>query len=315
MKNMDEERTAAMQKQISKLDRRGIGAYLTLTFGLTYLIEGLLIASGFRLDGLPPLYGQLVIAAVMWIPALATVITITLVTREGFAITNLRIGSPRPYLASALIIPACFFIIYGLTWLLGLGEPDWQLIEFRTLMQAAGADISAMPPPHVLLPTVFLASLVVGPTINGLFGFGEEFGWRGYLLPKLMPLGKPRAYILLGIIWGMWHAPLIVVGFNYASYHILGVIWMAGLATTLGIYINELTLRHRSSILAGWIHGVFNGQAYGIWRLLFPNAHPLLGGVTGLIGILVWLWLGLWEIMQGRGQARQSSPDKLKRVT
>jgi membrane protease YdiL (CAAX protease family) len=35
----------------------------------------------------------------------------------------------------------------------------------------------------------------------GLFGFGEEFGWRGYLLPKLMPLGRWKAYVLVGIIW------------------------------------------------------------------------------------------------------------------
>jgi len=47
-------------------------------------------------------------------------------------------------------------------------------------------------------------------------------------------------------------------------------------------------------VLAGWMHGVLNSQGYGIWGLLFHNVNPLLGGATGLIGIIVWLALGIW---------------------
>jgi len=289
------------------IDRKGLLSYLAITFGITYTIEGALILAGFRVEGIPPLYGQYVIAGVMWVPALATVLTIRFITREGFGITNLRLGPLKPYLVSALVVPAGFAVIYGLTWLLGLGQPDWNLEDFRALMASVGANMSDMPSPAFILPAVFLSSLIMGPTINGVFGFGEEFGWRGYLLPKLMPLGKPRAYLLVGVIWGLWHAPLILVGFNYPGSPLLGVVWMAGLTTALSFYMNELTLRHRSSILAGWIHGAFNGQAYGIWRaLLFPKVNPLLGGVTGLLGIGVWLIIGLWEVWRGRKGAEVS---------
>ena len=283
------------------IDRKGITAYLAITFVLTYAIEGALILSGFRVTDLPPVYGQLVIAAVMWVPALATVLTVTLITREGFQITSLRFGSWRPYLETALVIPAIFTVIYGLTWLFGLAGPDWQLIRFRALMESAGADTSEMPPPALFLPILFLATLTVTPFINGIFGFGEELGWRGYLLPKLMPLGKARAYLLVGLIWGLWHAPVVLVGFNYPGYPILGVLWMSAMTTALGIYINEMTLRYRSSILAGWIHGVFNSQGYGIWRVLFPDANPLLGGLTGIIGIVVLLIVGLWVMRRPAG--------------
>jgi hypothetical protein len=75
---------------------------------------------------------------------------------------------------------------------------------------------------------------------------------------------------------------------------------MMVMTTTIGIYINELTLQNRSSILAGWIHGAFNGQAYGIWRILFPNVNPLIGGFTGIIGSTVWLILGLWKVYRSR---------------
>ena len=58
-----------------------------------------------------------------WEAALATVLTIKFVTREGFAITNFRLGSWRPYVKVALVVPATFALIYGITWLLGLGHP------------------------------------------------------------------------------------------------------------------------------------------------------------------------------------------------
>ncbi len=282
------------------IDRKGIVSFLVITFGITYAIEGALILAGFRLTRIPPLYGQYIIAGVMWVPAAAALLTIKFITREGFGITNFRVGALRPYLISALIVPACFIATYTLTWFLGLGQPDWQLANFRALLGSAGSKTSNIPSSGVILPAIFLASLLLGPAINGIFGFGEEFGWRGYLLPKLMPLGKPKAYTIVGVIWGLWHAPLIVVGFNYPGHPLLGILGMIAMTTAIGIYINELTLRNHSSILAGWIHGAFNGQVYGIWRILFPNVNPLIGGFTGVIGVIVWLIVGVWEMRRGK---------------
>ena len=281
----------------TKLDPKGIFSFLSITFVVTYAIEGGLILSGFRMTQLPANYGQLIIAAVMWVPALATVLTIKFVTREGFAIVNFRFGSWKPYLTSGLLVPICFVFIYGLTWLLGLGQPDWELEQFvATIRSAAGTDLPPLPSPALVLPVLFVVTLVIAPFINGLFGFGEELGWRGYLLPKLMVLGKVKAYLLLGIVWGLWHLPLILIGFTYPGQPILGTLAFIALTITFGIYINELTLSHRSSILAGWVHGVFNSQKLGIWALIFPIINPLIGGFAGIVGIMVWLSLGLWEM-------------------
>lgn len=70
---------------------------------------------------------------------------------------------------------------------------------------------------------------------------------------------------------------------------------MSGLTTALGIYIGELNLRHRSSILAGWMHGVFNSQCYGIWRLLFSDVNPLLGGIPPQAMPVPPWWVASWR--------------------
>lgn len=290
------------------LDHKGISSYLLITFGLTYAIEAILIALGVRLDQGPALAAQITIAGVMWVPAFATFITVKFITREGFAIARLQIGSWKPYLAIALVLPIAFALVYGMTWALGLGTPDWHLSETMAMMAKTGVDISTAPPSTTIVMTLFFATLFITPLINSVFGFGEELGWRGYLLPKLMVLGKWRAYLALGIIWGLWHAPLITMGFLGAINPWGGILAMIGLTTSLGLLINEFTLRYRSSLLAGWIHGVFNSQSYGIWRLLFPSVTPFLGGMTGVIGLLVWLALGLgaWAIFKNQPPAMTS---------
>lgn len=289
------------------LDRKGIASYLLITFVLTYAIEGALFLSGIRFDqSTAGQYAGMIIAGVMWVPALATWITIRFVTHENFRITRVKFGSWKPYLATAMIIPLCFGLIYALTWLFGLGHPEWGLESFLGLMASAGADMSDVPAGQTLLVGIFFTTLLITPFINSIFGFGEELGWRGYLLTKLMPLGKWPAYLVLGVIWGLWHAPLMFMGFLGPVDPFLALLAMIGLTTSLGIFINEITLRYRSSLLAGWIHGVFNSQSYGIWRVLFPDTALLLGGMNGLIGLGVWLALGL--LTMKRLQATTGSP-------
>ena len=285
------------------MNKRGIFSFLFITFGITYGVETVMLLLGMRLDGIPMPAAQLMVAGLMWSPALATVIVTRWISPEPLKnSTLLRLGSWRPYLYSAIYIPLLFFVVYLLTWLLGLGQPDWQLEHLMGQMAEWGAPAQEVPPPAVILSLLLVTSLLPGPFINGLAAFGEEWGWRGYLLPRLMPLGKRRAYLLVGVIWGMWHAPLVLMGFNYPGYPLLGVIFMCALTTSIGLLINEAALSNSSSPLAGWMHGVFNSQAYGVWRILFPQVNPLLGGMTGLVGIGVWAAAGWWAIRRNAGK-------------
>jgi uncharacterized protein len=292
------------------INRKGILSFLLITFVITYLIEGILIVSGFRVTLIPAVVGQYTVLIAMWVPALATLITTRFITKEKINLTLLSFGpSWKPYLVTALAIPATFIVTYLLTWALGLGQPDWQLKSFYAMIASLGTDMSTAPSPGLLLTLLFILSLTLAPFFNSIAGIGEEWGWRGYLLPRLMPLGKWKAYLLAGVIWGLWHAPLVAIGFNYPGTPVLGILMMILLTTSIGIYINELTLHYKSAILAGWIHGVFNCQAYGIWRmLLFPGVNPVLGGITGLVGIAVILITGLAAIQYfKRADAREKA--------
>jgi membrane protease YdiL (CAAX protease family) len=282
----------------NKIDKKGLFSFLAIAFFITYAIEGALILAEFRISQVPQMYGQYLIAAVMWVPAIATVITVKFITREGFAITRLHFGSWKPYLASGLIVPLCFAVIYGISWMLKLGHPDWHMKYFFEVMMPpeASGTFSSMPSPLLILPAIFIGSVLLVPFFNAILGLGEELGWRGYLLPKLLPLGKTKAYIIIGVVWGLWHLPLILIGFTYPGQPLLGVLLFILLTTAFGIYLNELTLHYNSSILAGWVHGVFNSQKLGMWAILFPTMNPIVGGYAGVAGIAVWLALGLLEM-------------------
>jgi membrane protease YdiL (CAAX protease family) len=192
-----------------------------------------------------------------------------------------RIG---PYFIVFLIAPLVFFFIYILTWKLGLSGFDPTMNQ---LAKQGGAEIT---PENIKI--ILALSIFLGPLFNLIFGLGEEIGWRGFLLPRLMPLGKTKAYIILGIIWGLWHSPIIYAGFNYPGYPMGGIAMMCALTIAFGLFLNEMTLHYKSSILAGFIHGAINAQGFGIWAWMFPDANPMLGGGTGLVAVVVWLITG-----------------------
>lgn len=128
------------------IDRKGICSFLLITFGITYLLEGVLILSGFRVTAMPAMAGQFVVMIAMWVPALATLLTIRFITHEKVSTTWLRFGpSWKPYLFSALTVPLTFIFVYLLTWGLGLDKPDWLLEDFMGTIAATGVDMSTAP--------------------------------------------------------------------------------------------------------------------------------------------------------------------------
>jgi membrane protease YdiL (CAAX protease family) len=140
----------------------------------------------------------------------------------------------------------------------------------------------------VLLVQTAIA-LVMAPVLNAIPILGEEFGWRAYLQPRLMPLGGRRAMLWMGLIWGLWHAPMIALGHNYGLAYPgapwTGIVAMTWFTFVFGTFIGWASLRAGSVWPAVIGHGALNGIA-GIAPMVSKGQpNPLLGpSVAGLIG-------------------------------
>ena len=273
---------------------RPVAYYVALAFGLAWLIEGVALARGITFAPLTA-RGVLVLASAMFTPAIAALV-VRLTTNEGFASAGLRIGPRKLYLAVWCAVPALAVLIYGITIALGLGTFDPSLSKLMELMRAYsnGRPLPHLPPLRILASLMYLQSVTLGLLITTVATFGEEFGWTGYLLIKLLPLGRWRAAVIYGAIWGLWHAPVIVAGYNYPGHPYTGPMMMCLLTVTFALSQTALRLRARSVVLTSFAHACLNTQGLGVLPLLVVGVSPVLGGITGLVGIAVFGAAGVW---------------------
>ena len=260
---------------------------MLITFGLTWGVEGVLLARGFSFERNTPILPYTV-ALLMWAPTIGAILTRKVILGESLRVpeARVRVGVLAPYAVVMAVTPIVFALVYGLTVTLGLGHLDLSLKTFLARLETmAGHSLGPQPPARLVIAGIALGSVIVAPFLNSVFAFGEEYSWRGFLLPQLLPLGRWPAHLIGGAIWGLWHAPLVLMGFNYPGFHWTGVVWMCILTTLLGIFESEWTLRFNSVLLASFIHGTFYSQVYGVWRVIVPDAQPLLGGFGGLVGL------------------------------
>lgn len=127
--------------------------------------------------------------------------------------------------------------------------------------------------------------MFAGITINGFFAFGEELGWRGFLLYQFRKMSFTKASVLIGFIWGIWHAPLILMGHNYPNHPYVGVVMMVILCILLTPIFMYFTLKAKSVIAAAIIYGTMNATVT-ISIIPVTGGNDLLLGSTGLAGMI-----------------------------
>jgi len=131
-----------------------------------------------------------------------------------------------------------------------------------------------------------IQGLIAGATINALLAFGEELGWRGLLQREWESLGAFASSALIGLVWGLWHAPLILMGHNFPGHPVAGIFQMIAASVLLGILISYVRLRAGSVIPAALMHGSVNGL-YGISLMYLDWDNDLSIGLFGTGGCLV----------------------------
>ncbi|GAM99926.1 CAAX amino terminal protease family protein [alpha proteobacterium U9-1i] len=198
-------------------------------------------------------------------PAVATFVVRKWITHEGFDDVKLRFSSGRWLLyIFAWLLP--LLVVAGMAAFgvaLGLGTPDFSLSQ-AIAAQSVGRDLSMMEGVGLLIvPQVLLVALVTTPIL-----FGEEFGWRGFLQRRLFPNAPAVSALVTGLIWGVWHYPLILRGYNYPDQPLLG----AALFTVF-------------TILISYVFGWFYRRSGSIW------CNSLAHAATNTVGSLSLLWL------------------------
>lgn len=295
--------------QTEKQDLKRILIYILVTFGLTWaycLLVVYPLANGESLSGVPALATQLLVAAAMFFPAIGVLLT-RLITKEGF-----RNAWLKPNLKGNIKYYLLIWFGPGILTLLGAGlyflvfpkNLDLTFSYFVATLESTGAPMEELPIPIGLLMLVqCMQALFLAPALNFVTCFGEEWGWRGYLLPKMSKqFSTVPTLLITGIIWGLWHAPLTVIGHNYGlgywGFPFTGIAMMCLFCIVMGVILSYVTLKTGSCIPAILGHGAINGiAAIGIY-FTRDGGNPFVGPApTGIIGMIPFLIVAVFMVI------------------
>jgi membrane protease YdiL (CAAX protease family) len=301
--------------QTKELDLRGIGWFLVLAFAIAWLLELPMLLDG---RGLNSPWAMLY-SAVNFAPAIATFAVVRWIHPvQGIRkATGLRFGTPGSRWGPYWLFGWLGFIAFGVAApfvgaLFGLFPMD--LTDFslyrESLENTPGGEAFLALGSMEAVVLIGLLTLPLWTLLLTPFSLGEEWGWRGYLLPKLLPLGQWPALLISGALWGIWHAPLIVLGANYPGHPILGILLMIINCTIVGTILGWTRLATGSIWPAVLGHAGFNasvGAAYIFGRsgIEYDQAQVTLAGWTGWLLPLLFIVL---LVLAGRLPVR-NAPD------
>jgi len=317
----------------NKVDTRRVLIFLAFAFGISWVIGLIVYLTGgianspalFKIGAASVTLATVLIATgYMFAPAISHVLTRAL-TREGWQGSFLKPKFKHgwKYWVIAWVLPglltvvgaALYFVIFPRYF-------DASSADYRAALSAQLGPQVVASLPDPLWPIMIagaLQGILTAPLINGLFTFGEEFGWRAYLQPKLMPLGGRKAMLLIGIIWGVWHWPVIAMGHNYGLNYPgapwLGILAMVWFTFNLAVILGWLTLKAGSVWPAVIGHAAINGIAGVAAPFISGQPNPLLGplpvGVIALIPttlLVAYLFLQPTALTPGEEAATIDTP-------
>ncbi len=279
---------------------RPIIGFVVLANSFAWLVALPLWLSG----GLKHPFSPVIALVMMATPALAALIVSKITERDVKLTSSLGLTSWKPVgrtinfclgaVAASVAIHGvalgvgalCGVYLFDVHEFSGLGE------ALKTQLVGHEAELAKLPPLKVLA-VLQLAMVGLGSLINAVPALGEEIGWRGWLLPKLMPLGTRWAVLISGVIWGLWHAPLILLGYNYPTAPgWLGLVCMTAMCIPVGAVLAWMRLRSGSVWPAALGHGAFNAAA-GLSVLFGSAGHPIDATKATALGWTGWIFPAL----------------------
>lgn len=240
--------------------------YLVVTFSVAWILQ--IVASTVLRAFFQPMA-----ILIMTVPALATVIVCKgLGTRKTGIGWHPRIRENWKSYLIVWFVPALltavgavlYFVVFPARF-----DPD--LGYMVKTMEHAGAHITDGTLKGMSMKTLLAVSAVqavtMAPLLNGFIALGEEIGWRGFMTPVLQTLtGRRTGLIIAGVIWGLWHAPMIVLagyeyGRGYFGAPVTGVLLFCVFTTAVGIMLSFLYEKTGSIWIPAIFHGAMNAAA------------------------------------------------------
>lgn len=283
---------------------KGVIWFLLICFGLAWGSWEIAIASGvsvlswqFQLYALPGAFA----------PAIAAIVVRKWITREGFADAGLRLHAARwPIYLFAWLLPlAVVAVVVAEALALGIARPDFTLTRAIATGEA-GHSLTALHNPGLwVVPQLMVVAILMTPIL-----WGEEFGWRGYLQTRIFA-GRPvPAAIATGLIWGVWHYPLTLRGYDFPGQPILGSLLLTVCAVLLAYVFGWIRARSGSIWASSLAHAATNsiGSLTLLW--LAGAKNILMISDAGVLAIPPLLWVCsclLWADRHGFGGRRAAS--------
>lgn len=284
-----------------KLETKRIIIYLAITFIMTYaycfgVVYPINNSANVRTE-LSAISG-LLIAAIMFFPSIGVLLT-RLITKEGFKNSWIRLNINENVKTILLayfgpsILTFLGIIVYFIVFPSHF-DPEFGFIAAS--LEASGTGVEAVGMPlSILVLSQALTGLFLGPAMNFITCFGEEWGWRGYLLPKMAEKLPAIPMLLInGLIWGLWHAPLTAIGHNYGvgypGFPFTGIAAMCGFCIVMGIFLSYVTMKTKSCIPAVFGHGAINSIAALGMYFTKDGGNPFIGPApTGIVGAIPFI--------------------------
>jgi uncharacterized protein len=280
---------------------QGILAYLLIAFGIAWVNWEIVLRHGFSVSSPLNYPGS-------FAPAIAAFVVRKWISREGFADSGLRLNLRkwRYYLVAWLLPLALVGWIVVLAPLLGLGKPDYSCARGITYMIHAGISPSKLGHPWLLVVFLPIQAILATPVL-----FGEEFGWRGYLQPKLFPGSPVVSAVVTGLIWAAWHLPVNLRGYNFPDHPYIGslIVFPLG-AIFLSVIFGWLFLRAGSIWSSSLAHAAFNVIGGTVILLLFGGTSLLFISPGGILALIPLGALSSWIVFTGQLKSTASQPSE-----
>ena len=170
--------------------------------------------------------------------------------RNDFAQANLRGGRISDWIIFGGAIVLFWALQTGLNALFHMGSS----VDISQIAAQLGGTL----PSSVVLVILGVQTVIVGPLLGLIVAFGEEYGWRGFLQNQLIRMGKRRGVLILGLIWGVWHYPIIWMGHNYPGQPVWGTLLMTIFCVLLAYILGYAMLKTGSIWLVAFMHALVN---------------------------------------------------------